>query len=160
MPHSHTHPLQGVQLRRQMLDISAKDAAKALGMTLNSYYRLERGERGCLLSRAYTLANLLNCAIADLATEPTVDERIEALRKARNDALEREVAQLRREQHTIKPVPAAQGGEIGCVVSSQEAAQAAQPPSWHQPVTTIDPEIAALAAQLERGYDEEDSDEQ
>jgi transcriptional regulator with XRE-family HTH domain len=149
MSRQSTHLLAGVNTRRKMQGITAAAAAEACGISINAYYRLERGDRNVLLAKAYSIASLLGCTLEQLRHEPSLDEQLDALRAAKEA-----------EQSTTDPHPAAEGGEIGCVVSPQPATQAPPQRAWHQPVTTIDPEIAALAAQLERGYDEEDSDEQ
>jgi DNA-binding XRE family transcriptional regulator len=86
-----THPLMGVQERRRMANVSAKQAAAVTGLALQSYYRLERGERVCPLPRALKLAQLIGCTVEQLGNIPTLDERIAALR----DKSEREIAALR-----------------------------------------------------------------
>jgi transcriptional regulator with XRE-family HTH domain len=76
----HTHPLSAALTRRKMHSVTAAQAAKVLGMQVNSYYRLERGERVAPLPKALTLAHLLNCTVEQLSVEPSVDEQVDALR--------------------------------------------------------------------------------
>jgi DNA-binding XRE family transcriptional regulator len=149
-----THPLMGVQERRRMANVSAKQAAAVTGLALQSYYRLERGERVCPLPRALKLAQLIGCTVEQLGNIPTLDERIAALR----DKSEREIAALRDKSFrdewsdvnaTTSPRTAAGPGITGTMTGQVVNAP---PQPIHQPVTDEAAEIAALVAQLEAGF--------
>jgi DNA-binding XRE family transcriptional regulator len=147
-----------------MANVSAKQAATVTGLALQSYYRLERGERVCPLPRALKLAQLIGCTVEQLGNIPTLDERIAALR----DKSEREIAALRdksfRDEYgrgrehgihepTISPRTAAGPGITGTITGTMTGQVVNAPPQpIHQPVTDEAAEIAALVAQLEAGF--------
>jgi transcriptional regulator with XRE-family HTH domain len=79
---SYDHPLKGAASRRRLLNISAADIAKGLGINRTSYLRLERGERVIQFPKALSLAKLLHCSCEELGLEPSLDDKIAMLRRA------------------------------------------------------------------------------
>jgi transcriptional regulator with XRE-family HTH domain len=79
------HTLSGVRARRELRKITAKQCAQAIGIVPNSFGRIERGERILALPKALTLARLLGCTVEELGQEPSIEERVLALR-AQQDA--------------------------------------------------------------------------
>jgi transcriptional regulator with XRE-family HTH domain len=75
------YPLQNVKQRRQLLGLSAQEVAKRLGMNVQSYWRLERGERRIYLDKALILAQLLDCTVEQLGQLPTEDEIVSLVRR-------------------------------------------------------------------------------
>jgi transcriptional regulator with XRE-family HTH domain len=80
------HPLQGVRDRRTLLGLKAADFAKRLGMDIQSYYRLERGERRCYLDKALTIAKMLECTVHQLGELPDPNEAAELFKQGRQRA--------------------------------------------------------------------------
>lgn len=80
---SPQHPLAGVQMRREILNIKASTIAKHLQVTPAYYSKLERGERPCYLHRAKTIAKLLGCTTDELERPLTTDEHIAVIRAQR-----------------------------------------------------------------------------
>lgn len=75
------HPLQAVKERRQHLGIPAADIAKRLGLDIQSYWRLERGERRCYFDRALVLAKMLGCTAEQLGEFPNEAEALELYKR-------------------------------------------------------------------------------
>ena len=145
MTSTYTHLLQGVQTRRQMLKISAVDAAKALGMERASYYRLERGERRVYLDKALTLARLLGCTVYELAQEPTIEEQVEAFKRAKmieqHDAYAEEEAQREHDEwHNAVDPDGSLHARRGSVVATQVPAT----PTIDQLPTKLPDDVAEL----------------
>lgn len=67
---SPPHPLYGVRERREAKDMTGDQIAHMLGVTRNTYYRYERGERIITLPRALSLSRILGCTVEDLAVPP------------------------------------------------------------------------------------------
>jgi transcriptional regulator with XRE-family HTH domain len=71
------HILSGLKPRRTLLDIKAVDIADRLGITLESYYRIERGQRRIYFDKAVTISRFTGISLEDLTREPTDEERVD-----------------------------------------------------------------------------------
>lgn len=69
------HSLDGLKPRRTLLHVKAEDIAARIGVSTESFYRLERGTRRCYLDKAIVMAGILECSVDELTREPTMDER-------------------------------------------------------------------------------------
>jgi DNA-binding XRE family transcriptional regulator len=76
----YQHPLSAVAERRKLLKIKAATIAQRVGMTTESYRRLERGERRCYVDKAIAISRMLDCTVEDLGRDLTPEERIELFR--------------------------------------------------------------------------------
>jgi transcriptional regulator with XRE-family HTH domain len=64
------HQLRGLRTARERAEITAPDAAAAIGVTPRSYYRLETGVRRMYFDKACRLADLFGCSLDDLRRDP------------------------------------------------------------------------------------------
>jgi transcriptional regulator with XRE-family HTH domain len=127
------HPLSGVKTRRQLKGITASRASQVIGVTANTYSKMERGEAIISLPRAKLLASILGCTMEQLGEEPSLDERIAALREEHDGSIA---------GHTTAPAPASDSS----VVSA---------PPAHAPITEPDEELEAILARLRTAEENE-----
>ncbi len=76
-----THSLQGLRPVRDLLQIRAQTVADRLGCTITTYYRYEGGKRRIYFDQALSIAQLLRVDVGMLAREPTLEERVELMRR-------------------------------------------------------------------------------
>lgn len=72
-----SHSLAGLAPRRKLLGITQEEMAHRLGMTLNGYGRLERGERRTLFDKAIAISTFTGIKLEDLPRIPDDLERVE-----------------------------------------------------------------------------------
>jgi transcriptional regulator with XRE-family HTH domain len=71
------HVLAGLKPRRTLLGIKAADIATRIGVSVESYYRLERGQRRIYFDKAIAISSFTGISILDLTRVPTEDERVD-----------------------------------------------------------------------------------
>jgi transcriptional regulator with XRE-family HTH domain len=83
------HTLAGLKPRRTLLGIRAQDIADRLGITLESYYRIERGQRRIHFDKAITISQFTGIKLDDLPRVPNDEERVDLFKAGeRNRALQ------------------------------------------------------------------------
>jgi transcriptional regulator with XRE-family HTH domain len=72
-----SHSLAGLGPRRKLLGFKATDVAARVGMTLNGYGRIERGERRIYFDKALAISAFTGIKLEDLPRVPDDLERVE-----------------------------------------------------------------------------------
>lgn len=71
------HPLEGLKPARLRANLSASLCADRIGVTVQSYYRFEKGERRLYFDKACILADMIGVSLDELRKAPgTLDTAV------------------------------------------------------------------------------------